>query len=237
MWAREYCRHYSACLKREMEFLVLGHGGAPVLVFPTSRGRFFQWEDFGMIRTLGRHLENGWLQLFCLDGVDNETWYDFQRPQREILDGHLAYDAYVAEEFLPEIGRRNSNSYLMVTGTSFGAYQAANFVFRHPQRVQRLLAMSGDYCIRKYLDDYYDGDVYYNNPVDYLPGLGDPELLEALKRIDMVFAVGQNDFCLEPTLRLSSILNQLGIPHRCPIWGHDAIHDWPTWQAMLLAYL
>ena len=36
----------SAYLGREMEHLVYGWGGAPVLVFPTSKGRFFQWEDY-----------------------------------------------------------------------------------------------------------------------------------------------------------------------------------------------
>ena len=37
--------------------LVFGHAGARVLVFPTSMGRFFQWEDSGMITALGDQLE------------------------------------------------------------------------------------------------------------------------------------------------------------------------------------
>ncbi len=60
---REYHRWHSASLDRDMELLVFGHAGARVLVFPTSMGRFFQWEDFGMIAALGQHLEDGWLQL------------------------------------------------------------------------------------------------------------------------------------------------------------------------------
>ena len=121
MWARHYGRHTSQALGRTMEYLVFGHGGSPVLVFPTSRGRFFQWEDFRMVESLAGPLENGWLQLFCVDGIDTETWYDFQRPQRQVLEGHLAYDRYVAEEFLPLLRSTNSNPFLMVTGTSFGA--------------------------------------------------------------------------------------------------------------------
>ena len=42
---REYHRWYSPSLERDMELLVFGHSGARTLVFPTSMGRFFQWED------------------------------------------------------------------------------------------------------------------------------------------------------------------------------------------------
>ena len=71
---RLYWRDWSHLLQRPMEALVYGHSGAPVLVFPTSRGRFHQWEDFQMVEALRHPIERGWLQLFCVDGIDNETW-------------------------------------------------------------------------------------------------------------------------------------------------------------------
>ncbi|MBC8077315.1 MAG: esterase, partial [Chloroflexales bacterium] len=37
---RSYHAWHSPALGRTMELLVFGHGGTPVLVFPTSRGRF-----------------------------------------------------------------------------------------------------------------------------------------------------------------------------------------------------
>ena len=51
---REYQRWYSPSLGREMELLIFGHAGARVLVFPSSMGRFFEWEDQGMIGVLRR---------------------------------------------------------------------------------------------------------------------------------------------------------------------------------------
>ena len=48
---REYRKDWSDALGREMELLRFGEGGLPLLVFPTSQGRFYQWEDFG--RPLG----------------------------------------------------------------------------------------------------------------------------------------------------------------------------------------
>src|SRR3954453_3189965 len=72
---REYHRWYSPALGHEMELLIFGHGGARLLVYPTSLARFYEWEDRGMIGALHQHLERGWVQAYCLDGIDREAWY------------------------------------------------------------------------------------------------------------------------------------------------------------------
>ena len=59
-----------------MEFLVFGHSGTPLLVFPTSMGRFYDYEDRGMIQAIASRFENGEIQAFCVDSVDNESWYN-----------------------------------------------------------------------------------------------------------------------------------------------------------------
>ena len=53
---REYHRWYSPSLGRDMELLLFGHAGARVLIFPTSQGRYYEWEDLGMVLALGEHL-------------------------------------------------------------------------------------------------------------------------------------------------------------------------------------
>ena len=35
-----------------MELLVFGHAGMPVLIFPTSQGKYFEYEDRGMTGVL-----------------------------------------------------------------------------------------------------------------------------------------------------------------------------------------
>ena len=77
---REYVRRWSPALDREMELLRFGHAGQPVVAFPTSKGRFFQWEDFGLVGTLAGRLAAGNLRLWCLDSVDDESWYAEDRP-------------------------------------------------------------------------------------------------------------------------------------------------------------
>jgi esterase/lipase superfamily enzyme len=58
-----------------MELLVFGHGGARVIVFPTREGRFFDYENFGLVASLSHRIEAGRIQLFCVDSVDSESLY------------------------------------------------------------------------------------------------------------------------------------------------------------------
>src|SRR3954449_11208652 len=101
MWNREFHRWHSPTLGRDMDLLVLGHAGARVLVFPTSMGRFFEWEDCGMINALGEHLEKGWVQLYCVDSVDGESWYAKHMHPADRARRHEAYERYLLQEVLP----------------------------------------------------------------------------------------------------------------------------------------
>ena len=102
-----------------MQLLIFGHAGARVVVFPTSMGRFFEWEDRGMIGALAHHLEQGWLQLYCVDSVDGESWYAKQQHPAGRAWRHAQYDAYVRDEVLPLSQYYNSNPFLISAGASF----------------------------------------------------------------------------------------------------------------------
>ena len=102
---REYNKQYSQELGRDMESLVYGHAGQPILVFPTSRGRFFEYEDAGMIRALSSKLEAGAIQLFCVDAVDGESLYNKSVHPGARIWRHVQYERYVGNEFsaVPEM--------------------------------------------------------------------------------------------------------------------------------------
>jgi len=72
---REYHKWWSDRLQRDMELLVFGHGGAKVLVFPTRGTRFYEYEKLGMVNVVRDKIEQGWLQLYCIDSVDAESVY------------------------------------------------------------------------------------------------------------------------------------------------------------------
>ena len=49
----EYQKLFSSSLGQDMEFKVYGHYGQPIIAFPSSRGRFFDFENNGMIESGG----------------------------------------------------------------------------------------------------------------------------------------------------------------------------------------
>ncbi|MGH2361629.1 MAG: esterase family protein [bacterium] len=234
--ARSYHRWSSPSLQREMELLVFGHAGARVVAFPTSAGRFFDWEDRGLIGALSDHLENGWIQIFCVDSVDGESWYAKDRLPAERAKRHAQYDHYILTEVLPFTAERNPNPFLIVTGASFGAYHATNFAFRYPHLVSRIIGMSGYYDIKRWTGDYSDDNVYFNNPCDFLAQEHDPERLDALRNIDIILTIGRTDSALANNEYLSGVLWSKKIGHAFRIWDGQA-HDWPVWQEMLRLYI
>jgi esterase/lipase superfamily enzyme len=236
MWHREFHRWHSPVLGRSMELLVLGHGGARVLVFPTSQGRFFEWEDRRMDHALGEHLARGWVQLFCVDSVDAESWYDRSRPPGDRAWRHEQYDRYIHDEVVPFIHHRNNTPYLMVTGASLGAYHAVNFAFRHPHVCNRVIAMSGMYDIKELTRGYSDANVYANDPSHYMIHESDPGWLDAVRRLNIILAIGRDDPHYADNVHLSSVLWQRNIWHAFRAWDGWA-HDWPYWQQMIRAYI
>jgi esterase/lipase superfamily enzyme len=233
---REYHHWYSSSLQRNMELLLFGHAGARVLCFPTSNGRFFQWEDSGMVAALQEHLEQGWLQLICVDSVDAESWYNTTRPPFERAMRQEQYDSYLLNEVLPFSKEKNANTFLISVGASFGAYHAANFAFRHPDVVDRVIGMSGLYDIERFAGGYVDGTVYFINPCAFLWNEHDPERLTALRRMDIILAVGHDDSLCFSSQSLSDILWSKDIWHALRIWDGWA-HDWPWWQRMIRLYI
>ncbi len=233
---REYHHWFSPSLNREMELLVFGHAGARVLVFPTSMGRFFQWEDTGMIAELSEHLEKGWIQLFCVDSVDAESWYAKGKHPAERVVRHVQYDRYLLEEVLPFIRQRNSNPFLITAGTSFGGYHAVNFALRYPLLVDRTIGLSGLYDIKRFTDGYSDDNVYFNSPCDFIENEHDPERLHALQHIDIILAIGQGDPSCPNNRAFSDILWEKKIGNALRIWDGWA-HDWPWWRQMICMYI
>lgn len=86
---REYHKWHSPRLSREMELLIFGHAGLPVMVFPTSAGRFFDFEDRDMIAALTGKIDAGQPQFDCVDSVDKESWYNQQAPPRSRIARHV----------------------------------------------------------------------------------------------------------------------------------------------------
>lgn len=233
---REYHRWYSPSLNRDMELLVFGHAGAKLLVFPTSQGRYYEWEDRGMVGALAWQINNGWLQLYCVDSVDAESWYARWAHPGQRAWRQTQYDNYLYYEVVPLMWRKNPTPFLITAGASFGAYHAMNFGLRHPDVVNRIIGMSGIYDISAWTDGWHGEHVYFNNPVEYIPNEHDPYRLSQLYRQNIIMVAGKDDRLIESSRRMSGVLWGKGIGNALREWdGWN--HDWPYWERMMQMYV
>jgi esterase/lipase superfamily enzyme len=219
-----------------MELLVFGHAGTPLIVFPTSMGRFFDYENRQMLEPVRHKYESGQLQAFCVDSVDTESWYNKAIHPRDRAARHIQYDAYLVEEVLPFIRSRNQSPDLCTTGCSFGGYHAVNFALRHPDVVKRTVSLGGAFDIHQFLNGYYDDNCYFNCPPDYIPNLADGWFLDRYRQMNIVLATGETDICLSENVRMAGIFGAKGIPHWLDVWGDGTGHDWPWWRAMVAKF-
>uniref|UniRef100_E6QKM0 Putative esterase n=1 Tax=mine drainage metagenome TaxID=410659 RepID=E6QKM0_9ZZZZ len=217
--------------------LVFGHAGLPVLVFPTSGGRFFEFEDRGLVASLEGKIDAGQLQLYCVDSVDMESWYNRNVPPRWRIARHVQYEDYLMQEVVPLMILKNQNPRRVAMGCSFGGFHAANIAFRHPDMFTGMLSMSGAFDMTAFLHGYHDSDVYFHTPTQYMPNLGDDWYFDHFRRNNYVLATGWDDQCLGQNQQLDRILSHKGIPHKLFVWDTSNSHDWPTWERMLHAYL
>jgi esterase/lipase superfamily enzyme len=226
---RNYEKWFSAALGRDMELLRFGWDGFPIILFPTSKGRFFQYEDFGLVARLGDKLERGQLQLFCVDSVDAESWYNEDLHPELRGKRHEAYDAYVRLEVVPHVYERAQRCDLGVFGCSFGAYHAANFAGRHPELVTKAVCFSGVYDVRRFTDGHWDDTDYFNSPLCYIANMEGTDL-QRMRGVEWVIATGEFDPLADDNRRFDEMLASKGIPRHTEIWSGIEGHDWPTWN-------
>jgi esterase/lipase superfamily enzyme len=233
---REYVKWYSPSLHRDMELLAYGETGFPVVVFATSGGRFYEYEEHGMIHALTPKIERGELQVFCVDSVDRSSWYNAWAHPADKLHRQNAFDAYLTVEFAPFVRNRTSWPQMGATGCSFGGYHAMNFALRHPDLVTYVVSMSGAFDIpQRFLHGFYNDDAYFNSPLDYLPGLSDDWFLSRYRKNYYVMTTGYGDPLLEQSVRIAREFSYKNVPNLLDIWEGFG-HDWPWWQRMAVKF-
>lgn len=240
---REYHRWYSDRLGRDMELLIFGHAGKAVLFFPPRMGRFYDYENWGVIAALTDKINAGQIQLFCVDSVDTESLYnDYAHPEYKI-NRHLQYEQYILNEVLPLMQSKNSYHDFGVAGCSLGAYHAANITLKHPHLFNKLVCLSGRYDLTrsvKYFRDLFDGyhnqDIYFNMPRQFMANMHNECQLQDIRRIDMLMAIGETDPFIDDNYEFSELLGWKGMQHQFHTWQGYA-HSAKSWRKMVQLYL
>jgi esterase/lipase superfamily enzyme len=199
-----------------MELLAFGHAGVPMVVFPTSMGAFFDYEDRGMVSAVSDKIESGAMRLFCVATLDTETFYARNGAPRARIDRYLAYERYLVDELVPYLRHMTGREALGVTGC---------------------ITMGGAFDITRFFGGYYDEDVYLLCPPHFLPGLDNPWFLDRMRANKWVLATGEADICRTETEQAAGLLGFKDVPHSLHVWQNGSVHDWPEWIRMAKAYL
>ena len=234
-----YHKFYSEALGQDFELKVYGSSGKPVMVFPTSSGRFYDHENMGMIDTTRDFIERGDIRVFAVDGRDWESW---NNPVKDAGMGarHARYEECITVDTLRYISRSYGiTEKFMATGASFGAFHAANFFLKFPGCFDSAVCLSGIYSMRTELGGYSDESVYFNEPLSYLPGLNDERTLSELRDGYIVVSHGGGAWELfnDQAGEFARELKAKSITCWHESWDETWPHDWPTWKAQLLKFL
>jgi len=228
---------YSQSLNAEMPLVAYGHAGQTLLMFPTAAADYLEYERFHLVDAIKPLIEAGRLRAYSINSVNRYSLLNEQMPPNLKAELLTSFDRYVTDEVLPLIrtDSGDDNARPLTTGASLGAFLAANEYFKHPDLFRGVIAMSGSYDVRSYLKGFYDDNVYFNNPADYLPNLNDDHYLPTLQKADAIYILsGKGSYeAPERSQHLADLLRAKGIPHTLDLWGADVNHDWPWWRRML----
>lgn len=235
---RQYHSIFCPAIGKNLELLEFGHGGKPVLVFPSSEGRFFDYESEGMIHEIVPFIDAGKIHVFCIDSHDRESWYAHKHPADKARSAN-DYDAAVVQNVLPFIYHLNGARRKVIThGCSFGAYQAVNFFLHHPDACDIGIALSGNYSIKFAVGDFFNDDIYYNDPISNVPNLAPSWHLDRLRENFLIICCGQGAWedWLGEAKELSYHLGNKHVPHILDLWGNDVEHHWYWWKRQIVHY-
>ena len=228
----KYHKWYSPNLNTEVEMLVFGHSGYPVVLFPTSMGSYHENKDQKLIESARWFIEQGLIQIYCPSSIDKDSFYNKKIHPFHRIENHSWYDKMICHEIVEKIKNNTHTGKVAMAGCSFGGYHAVNFAFKHPGYVSHVFSMSGAFSIKSFMDGFWNDTVFFNSPEDFLPGLNDRELWN----MDIVLGTSNWDICLDANLNLSKILAHKDVNHWLDIRA-DKKHDWPVWREMFPHYL
>lgn len=207
------------------------------MAFPTRGESCEQWEAKGMTDAISLQLDEEFNQLFCVDSVDQESFLNESIDASKRIRRHIQYESFILDEVIPFIRQINNIEYLIIAGVDLGGYHAINMALKYPKQFGKSIGISGIYDMKHFLDEFYDDNVYYNNPVDYMPNLNKQDLLNQIREVDYRLVSFTNDLRKEEAEKMSNILRMKFIEHELDIWDIEENEEWELWKQMLKTHI
>lgn len=234
---REYIRIPSPNLGRDMETLVFGETGKPVLVFPSQCGRFYDYENFNMPNELAEFIDSGKIQLYCIDAVENEAWFAENKSYQDKVKRAYEYENSVVYDVIPYIlSDGHQGAGIMAHGCSYGAYHSIHFSLKYPHLFDSAIALSGCYNMAFAIEN--PDDAYKFSPMQYSENLND-DSIQQLKSSGLIICSGQGAWeeWTGEAIKTAENLQAKGLPVFLDLWGFDVAHDWPWWKKMVVYFM
>jgi len=227
----------SPSLGRDMELTIYGTAGTPIIGLPTRGATCQQWEEFGMVENISFQLENEFNQLFCLSSVDEESFLNEKSTPKQRLVRQKQYESYLVDEVLTYIQNQNNIAYTIIAGIDLGGYHAITSALKNPEIFDKAIGISGIYDVKQFMNGFYDDDVYYNNPIDFVPNLNKQPMLDNIRGVDFRLVSYEGDERKEQAQRLSTVLRMKFIEHKLDIWDMNYPEEWDLWPQMLKTHI
>lgn len=237
---RELTSWYSPSLNKEMPVATYGDFGFALLLIPTAAADYLEYERFQMIDAISPYINSGKVKVFSINSINSESWMNNDMLGEHKAIRHNDFNQYVADEVIPFIKTQTSAETPIITcGASFGALHSMNLFLKHPDVINGVIAMSGVYNLHAYTQEFSDEQVFYNSPMDYMPGLADNWFLTNIRNSHHIHILAGEGAYEDPQASrdFAGVLYNKGINYELDIWGKDMTHDWPTWRAMLPYYI
>lgn len=240
---REHVRLYSPAIGADGDLVAYGHHGRPMLVFPSEQGRCWDYEDRGMIDAIAHLIEDGRVKVYTVDSYDAASWHAKDLPIEERARRHEAFEDWVTTQVVGYIHHDCAGPQdIIVTGSSFGAYHAANLCLKRADLFPLAICQSGVYEISKIGWGERGDAFYFNNPMDYVRNMEGDHLEWIRERVSFLLIAGQGMWedttgALESTRAFGALLGAKQIRCEVDLWGHDVPHDWPSWRAQIAHHL
>lgn len=227
----------SPSLGKDMKLTIYGEKGTPIIGLPTRGATCNQWNEFGMVNSISYQIENGFNQLFCLSSIDEEGLLNRKVSPTKRLTRQQQFESYLVEEVVPFIHKQNSIQYIIIAGADLGGYHAVTTALKNPGAFGKAIGISGIYDIRPFMGDFYDDNVYYHNPMDFIPNLNKKSLLELIRDVDFRLVSFNEDPRKEDAQRMSNVFRMKFIEHELDIWDMNTTEEWDQWPQMLKTHI
>lgn len=219
-------------LERDFDVTVYGSQGQPAIVFPEGDSTCTSWENAGMIDALQELVDSGAIQLFCIDSLDDEGWYSRSALPEYRLENIRSYLTFAQKDFASFVATHTSSQKKpLLLGAGMGALNATLLLLNDPSQFGGLLALSGNYDVRSFLDDKPNEEWLALSPVDRVPNLKAKEI-KALSKLPIAFVCGQHpsEDGIATQRTLEAEFANKGIEATFEYWGFDVSHGWDWWK-------